>query len=195
MAQVIAARGRKAEAREREVGAATEQAQALINRYQITSDKLTFPALPSIPMYLDPVSNETWSGKGNAPLWAKNKPLEQFLNPAWVAKKAKEDQAKAQRKAKTAERAAKKAEKGAATVNKCREQIANTDAKQVEGAASQFVVTDGHMASNDTSTTNDGAERNVSEGETSMAVAIEAATDVIDTGSNALNESTVSSIY
>ncbi|CAJ8041933.1 histone family protein nucleoid-structuring protein H-NS [Burkholderia pseudomallei] len=142
MAQVIALRGRKAEARERELGSAIEQAQALINRYGITNDKLTFPAQPSIPMYRDPLSDETWSGKGNAPLWAKDKPLEQFLNPEWVEKKAKEEQAKVERAAKKVERAAKKAEKEAAKAKKCREQIADAGPNQVAGAARQPVVTE-----------------------------------------------------
>ncbi|MFL9914145.1 H-NS histone family protein [Paraburkholderia fungorum] len=153
VAQVIALRGRKAEARERELGSAIEQAQALINRYEITNDKLTFPVPPSMPMYRDPLSDETWSGKGNAPLWAKNKPLEQFLNPEWVAKNAKKEQAKAERDAKKAERAAKKSEKDAAKVNKGREQIANAGANEVADAVSQPVVTEGSPATNEASAT------------------------------------------
>ncbi|KGW92089.1 H-NS family nucleoid-associated regulatory protein [Burkholderia pseudomallei] len=149
VAQVIALRGRKAEARERELGSAIEQAQALINRYGITNDKLTFPAQPSIPMYRDLLSDETWSGKGNAPLWAKDKPLEQFLNPEWVAKKVKEEQAKAEREAKKVERVEKKAEKEAAKAKKCSEQIAGTGANQTAGAARQPVVTKAPTATNE----------------------------------------------
>ncbi|MBN3804955.1 H-NS histone family protein [Paraburkholderia sp. Ac-20336] len=149
MAQVIALRGRKAEARERELGSAIEQVQALINRYGITNEKLTFPVPPSIPKYRDPLSDETWSGKGNAPLWTKGKQLEQFLNPEWVAKKAKDEQAKAEHEAKKAERAARKAEKEAATANKCREQIANAGGNDVAGYMHQPVVRGSSTATNE----------------------------------------------
>lgn len=74
------------EAQQRDQGAAIARVQAEINRYFITKDKLKFPTPPSVPMYRNPVTGETWSGKGNAPRWAKDQPLEQFVNPAWQAK-------------------------------------------------------------------------------------------------------------
>jgi DNA-binding protein H-NS len=148
VAQVIALRGRKAEVRERELGSATERAQALIDRYEITADKLTFPVPPSVPKYRDPLSDETWSGKGNAPLWTKGKPLEQFLNPEWVAKNARDEQAKAERDARKAKRAAKKAEE-AAKVNKSREQIDNAGLNEVAGDVHQHVVTGSSTPTND----------------------------------------------
>lgn len=85
-AVLVEAESQLIEAKTREQGAAAARVQAEINRFYITKDMLTFPTPPSVPMYLNPLTGEKWSGKGNAPRWAKDQPLEQFLNPAWVAK-------------------------------------------------------------------------------------------------------------
>ncbi|KVN60310.1 H-NS histone family protein [Burkholderia stagnalis] len=216
VAQVIALRGRKAEARERELGSAIERAQALITRYGITNDKLTFPAQPSIPMYRDPLSDETWSGKGNAPLWTRGKPLEQFLNPEWVVKKAKEEQVKAEREAKKAERAAKKAEKDAAKVQKCREQLTTTattspsvqreasshnDAVNESANENDTVQHAGNAAfdvvapvSNDAPTMTDGVERLISNDSAPIAVANVGVVDMAHVATNALPAPIVSNL-
>lgn len=76
------------EVQRRDQGAATARVQAEINRYYITKNMLTFPTPPTVSMYRNPLTGEKWSGKGNAPRWAKDQQLEQFLNPEWVAKQA-----------------------------------------------------------------------------------------------------------
>ncbi|WP_080416625.1 H-NS histone family protein [Burkholderia ubonensis] len=75
------ARLKEAIARNRE--SEIRRLQADIYRYGVTKSELKFSAPQSVPKYRDPVSGNTWSGKGNAPSWANGKHLEHFLNPEW----------------------------------------------------------------------------------------------------------------
>jgi DNA-binding protein H-NS len=67
---------------------AIQRVQADIYRYGIAKSEVKFAPPPSVSKYRDPVSGNTWSGKGNAPLWTQGKPLEQFINPEWLTKQA-----------------------------------------------------------------------------------------------------------
>jgi DNA-binding protein H-NS len=80
------ARLKEAIARNRE--SVIQRLQADIYRYGITKSEVKLAVPPSVPKYRDPVTGDTWSGKGNAPLWTQGKPLEQFINPEWLAKQA-----------------------------------------------------------------------------------------------------------
>lgn len=82
------AEARLKEAIARDRSSVIARVQADIHRYGITKEEVKLAPLVSVPKYRDSVSLATWSGKGNAPSWANGKHLDQFLNPAWVAKNA-----------------------------------------------------------------------------------------------------------
>ncbi|CAG9184089.1 H-NS histone family protein [Cupriavidus respiraculi] len=67
------------EARQAEVGAAIEHIRELMDQYGLTVDDLarrrgrgrprTRAPSESVPMYQDPKTGKTWSGRGRAPGW------------------------------------------------------------------------------------------------------------------------------
>lgn len=79
LAQKEALEARLEEARQAEVGAAIQQIHGLMDQYGLTVDDLarrrgrgrprTKALSESIPMYQDPKTGKTWSGRGRAPGW------------------------------------------------------------------------------------------------------------------------------
>ena len=78
-----------AQARKQEVGTAVSKIQELISEFGLTNDEI-FPAGRSraasankgntvAPKYRDPATGQTWTGRGKAPIWIRDKEREQFL--------------------------------------------------------------------------------------------------------------------
>lgn len=79
LAQKEALEARLEEARQAEVGAAVQQIHDLMDQYGLTVEDLarrrgrgrprTTARSESVPMYQDPKTGKTWSGRGRAPSW------------------------------------------------------------------------------------------------------------------------------
>lgn len=88
LSQIETLQNQVAEVRQREVGEAIAKVRALVSEYQLTSGDV-FPsgkAKPSAkktgkvaPKYRDPISGNTWSGRGLAPKWLAGKNKDDYL--------------------------------------------------------------------------------------------------------------------
>ena len=75
-----------AEARRVEMADAVARVRALIADYQLTQDDV-FPPSRGVrvvgakvaPKYRNPLTNETWTGRGKPPRWIQGQEREQFL--------------------------------------------------------------------------------------------------------------------
>ena len=76
-------------ARKQEIGIAVSEIQALVSEFGLTANDV-FPAgraraasvnkgNPVAPKYRDPATGQTWTGRGKAPLWIRDKQRDQFL--------------------------------------------------------------------------------------------------------------------
>ena len=75
-----------AEARASEIAGALSTIQTLVSEYGLSAEDI-FPAKKQRatsgsvvePKYRDPATGQTWTGRGKAPLWIKDKDRDQFL--------------------------------------------------------------------------------------------------------------------
>jgi DNA-binding protein H-NS len=88
LSQIESLQNQVAEVRQREVGDAVAKVRALIDEYQLSPSDI-FPNGKSkaavsrksgkvAPKYRDPISGNTWSGRGLAPKWLTGKNKEDF---------------------------------------------------------------------------------------------------------------------
>jgi DNA-binding protein H-NS len=72
--------------RQREMAEALSQIRAIVTKYDIEPEQicqnwtidLGDDLRPRAPLYRDPQTGQTWSGRGRAPKWMANKPREVF---------------------------------------------------------------------------------------------------------------------
>jgi DNA-binding protein H-NS len=88
LSQIETLQNQVAEVRQREVGEAIAKVRALVAEYQLTTSDV-FPSGKGkssakktgkvAPKYRDPVSGNTWSGRGLAPKWLAGKNKTDYL--------------------------------------------------------------------------------------------------------------------
>lgn len=88
LSQIETLQNQVAEVRQREVGEAIAKVRAIVAEYQLTaSDVFASPKGKSsakktgkvAPKYRDPISGNTWSGRGLAPKWLTGKNKDDYL--------------------------------------------------------------------------------------------------------------------
>jgi DNA-binding protein H-NS len=75
-------------ARDREIAEALSHIRAVVTKYDIAPDQICrhwtldpscdFRPQPRPPLYRDPLTGKTWSGRGRTPTWMTGKPREAF---------------------------------------------------------------------------------------------------------------------
>ena len=88
LSQIETLQNQVAEVRQREVGEAIAKVRALVAEYQLTTSDV-FPSSKGkssakktgkvAPKYRDPISGNTWSGRGLAPKWLAGKNKDDYL--------------------------------------------------------------------------------------------------------------------
>lgn len=73
-----------AEASDNDRALLLQRAGAKIKEHDLMADlglkkKSSATTTPGVPKYKNPISNQTWSGRGYAPIWIKGKDRTQFL--------------------------------------------------------------------------------------------------------------------
>jgi len=83
--QIKALQQQAEEARKRELRAAVEQVQELIQQYGLTQEDVFPPTRAKsssgskvAPKYRDPATGATWTGRGKAPKWIQEQDREKF---------------------------------------------------------------------------------------------------------------------
>lgn len=74
------------EARQRELADAVSQVRALVTEYELTADDVFPPArvtrggqgVKVAPKYRNPLTGDTWTGRGKAPKWIQGQERSQF---------------------------------------------------------------------------------------------------------------------
>lgn len=76
------------EARAAELADAVAKVRAIVGEYGLTAEDVFPPARRTAgsgsvaPKYRDPESGQTWTGRGKAPTWIRDKNRDDFLIPA-----------------------------------------------------------------------------------------------------------------
>lgn len=88
LSQIETLQNQVAEVRQREVGEAIAKVRAIVAEYQLTASDV-FPSAKGkssakktgkvAPKYRDPISGNTWSGRGLAPKWLAGKNKDDYL--------------------------------------------------------------------------------------------------------------------
>ncbi len=107
------------EARRTELASAVAQIKSLMKQFNLTIKDLKLkdgkisraPGKAVVAKYRDPISGETWTGRGRSPAWAAQAKAENKLDALLIAPPAKSDKTKTPAKATQKKVAAKSAAK------------------------------------------------------------------------------------